>query len=856
MAIFPDDYDSFEGGIADTDLIGGSRPSADDPKQRKGLVSTLRSLFQSASNTAGKAPQRDAGGVVTVSGVQLDTAATPTQAAGLLSWDATHGLPKVGLSATEDLTIGAELRPPYRNSTGSTMANGTWVYVSGPTDSNINISRAQANALATCRASIGIVTSDAGIPNNQTGGVCTYGISHNHDTSAYAAGDILWGSPTVAGGITNVEPTTEGHFKVKVGTVQRAHATQGEIFVDPEFFGSVTGDAVASAVSKSAARTAIDLGTSATYDTEDLPVSTAQEIAIVEAAAGSSLTAPTVFDDFQRANGLLNGSTTRSGSTWALTGNGASTATITDGKYVTAGVESAYNTYAYLDYGSAIPRIEGTFSFVKGAGANQRNSTSLTLIADKAGVVGGLSDMLHFRLSPDFWSIEKRNGGEEPFPVLATGRVHLQEGVVYSAAIEISGSTIRVYPPQGDPVDITDSDIGDMAPLRYGNWQIRNLTDSWVGRWHSAQMGESNFDKRSDSVPPADVGFLRGSGINARQKTSLTLSGGSGWYRVATESGVFGSANIIGDIWFTASNVNGTDAVILRASASNSTLLTFHQLLYMTRGTPAITQTRISRLAAGNVALDVFLNVATETTIDLNFFGYATPAVNTPTVGAVALATDVITLTLNSLGTLVGDSRQYGNFALTTGSFSIAAGNLSVTNTGAAIHTITGASEADIFMIDAAATSGLRLANLQCDGGLFKLRLLADNGLSVTRTPWSVDLNTGITTFSAALPAGSGGTGQSSYTVGDLLYASTTTALSKLAAGTSDYVLTANGAGAAPSWKIARLKSYTVATLPVGTAGDTAYVTDATAPTYLGALTGGGAVVCPVFYNGSAWVSA
>lgn len=52
-----------------------------------------------------------------------------------------------------------------------------------------------------------------------------------------------------------------------------------------------------------------------------------------------------------------------------------------------------------------------------------------------------------------------------------------------------------------------------------------------------------------------------------------------------------------------------------------------------------------------------------------------------------------------------------------------------------------------------------------------------------------------------------------------------------------------------------RLKAYTVSTLPVGTQGDTAYVTDATAPTYLGALIGGGAIKCPVFYNGTIWVS-
>ena len=51
-------------------------------------------------------------------------------------------------------------------------------------------------------------------------------------------------------------------------------------------------------------------------------------------------------------------------------------------------------------------------------------------------------------------------------------------------------------------------------------------------------------------------------------------------------------------------------------------------------------------------------------------------------------------------------------------------------------------------------------------------------------------------------------------------------------------------------------EGYLVADLPTGTLGDRAYVTDATSPTYLGTLTGGGAIKCPVFYNGSAWVSA
>ena len=54
-----------------------------------------------------------------------------------------------------------------------------------------------------------------------------------------------------------------------------------------------------------------------------------------------------------------------------------------------------------------------------------------------------------------------------------------------------------------------------------------------------------------------------------------------------------------------------------------------------------------------------------------------------------------------------------------------------------------------------------------------------------------------------------------------------------------------NGLGAA----------YTVATLPTpGTQGRRSWVTNALAPVFLSAPVGGGAVVCPVFDNGTAWV--
>ena len=52
------------------------------------------------------------------------------------------------------------------------------------------------------------------------------------------------------------------------------------------------------------------------------------------------------------------------------------------------------------------------------------------------------------------------------------------------------------------------------------------------------------------------------------------------------------------------------------------------------------------------------------------------------------------------------------------------------------------------------------------------------------------------------------------------------------------------------------LIAYTASTLPSGApAGTIAYVTDATSPTYGGAITGGGAVKTLALYNGTSWTA-
>jgi hypothetical protein len=75
------------------------------------------------------------------------------------------------------------------------------------------------------------------------------------------------------------------------------------------------------------------------------------------------------------------------------------------------------------------------------------------------------------------------------------------------------------------------------------------------------------------------------------------------------------------------------------------------------------------------------------------------------------------------------------------------------------------------------------------------------------------------TGLSATLVATSGGTGQSSYAIGDLLYASTTTALSKLADVATGNALISGGVSTAPAWGKIGLTTHVSGTLPVANGG-------------------------------------
>jgi len=163
---------------------------------------------------------------------------------------------------------------------------------------------------------------------------------------------------------------------------------------------------------------------------------------------------------------------------------------------------------------------------------------------------------------------------------------------------------------------------------------------------------------------------------------------------------------------------------------------------------------------------------------------------------------------------LIGDGTGYALHTLTAGT------GITVTN-GAG--TITVASSGVTSVSGTGIVNGITLTGTVTTTGSLTLGG-ALSGVSLT------------TQVSGTLPIANGGTGTTSTT-----FASLTTNVS----GILPVANGGNGLGAA----------YTVATLPAaGTQGRRAWVTNALAPAFLAAPVGGGAVVCPVFDNGTAWV--
>lgn len=156
--------------------------------------------------------------------------ASPTE--GVLTWDTVDKTLSLGLNGGDVvLQIGQEMYFRVRNNTGATIYNGTVVRFSGVLGASgiITIAPALANGSNPSSYIMGVATED--IPNGEDGLVTRFGKVRGVNTSSFAVGDILYASPTVAGGFTNVKP--EVPYNVVSVAAVLSSSTNGIIFVRP-----------------------------------------------------------------------------------------------------------------------------------------------------------------------------------------------------------------------------------------------------------------------------------------------------------------------------------------------------------------------------------------------------------------------------------------------------------------------------------------------------------------------------------------------------------------------------------------------------------------------------------------------
>jgi hypothetical protein len=190
--------------------------------------------------------------------------------AGELSYNAAEDT--IDLTHLNGVTqqIGFETYMRCRNGTGVTIPEGTVVRFAG-VNAEIDIAPYLADGSVQELYFVGVTTFD--MVDQAVGPVTLYGKVRGLNTTGtpvgetWAAGDILYASPTVAGGFTKVRPTAPNTV-ISVAAVLTVSATVGEIMVRPTIPIGLNYGTFASTADQTLA--AINTATPVTYTTTEI----------------------------------------------------------------------------------------------------------------------------------------------------------------------------------------------------------------------------------------------------------------------------------------------------------------------------------------------------------------------------------------------------------------------------------------------------------------------------------------------------------------------------------------------------------------------------------------------------------
>jgi hypothetical protein len=177
-----------------------------------------------------------------VQSIEFDTdhdTSTHSHPDGTVCWNNVDHSLNVFTPGNVVLQIGQEEFMLSRNNTGNNIADGVVVGFAGAENNGtarIEVAPYLANGATPSLYAVGITTQD--IANGEDGMVTVFGKVRDIDTTGnsvgetWGVGNILYASPTVAGGFTNVKPTAPNNV-IPMAAVLKVDDSEGEIFVRP-----------------------------------------------------------------------------------------------------------------------------------------------------------------------------------------------------------------------------------------------------------------------------------------------------------------------------------------------------------------------------------------------------------------------------------------------------------------------------------------------------------------------------------------------------------------------------------------------------------------------------------------------
>ena len=150
--------------------------------------------------------------------------------AGSMCWNPDEDTFNIVRSNGQIYQINKEIGEDGINREGSTIADGSPVYLSGASGDNPEFKKADGSNVSES-AMVGILTTAC--DDGELCPVTVFGFVNGLDTSAWALGDKLYLNASSPGTLTNVIPTLPNN-PIWLATVVRVHANQGRIFVNPQ----------------------------------------------------------------------------------------------------------------------------------------------------------------------------------------------------------------------------------------------------------------------------------------------------------------------------------------------------------------------------------------------------------------------------------------------------------------------------------------------------------------------------------------------------------------------------------------------------------------------------------------------